>query len=151
MDLADLSEPYRRYLAAVTTYHHAVASAVGLGASDYQALNLLELAADGMSIGDLARSTGLTHSAATRMVDRLEAGGYIERSTDPTDRRRAVIRVGSATPPALAAALGAVRGHVAPAFASLGGRELEVLKRYFLAATEGFANARDDIAAHDID
>jgi DNA-binding MarR family transcriptional regulator len=36
---------------------------------------------------DLADGAGLSTSGMTRLVDRLEAGGYVERKTCPKDRR----------------------------------------------------------------
>jgi hypothetical protein len=41
--------------------------------------------------GWLAESTGLTASAITGVVDRLERAGYVNRSADPTDRRRVIV------------------------------------------------------------
>ena len=40
----------------------------------------------GQSVDDLARTLGLTHSGAVRLVDRLEASGLVRRG--PTDRGR---------------------------------------------------------------
>jgi DNA-binding MarR family transcriptional regulator len=35
---------------------------------------------------------GMTTGAVTRMVDRLERGGFVRREPDPSDRRRVVLR-----------------------------------------------------------
>jgi DNA-binding MarR family transcriptional regulator len=43
--------------------------------------------AEGRSQGDLARAIGLPASRIVALVDRLEARGWIERRTRPTDRR----------------------------------------------------------------
>lgn len=43
--------------------------------------------AEGRSQGDLARAIGLPASRIVALVDRLEARGWIERRTSPTDRR----------------------------------------------------------------
>jgi DNA-binding MarR family transcriptional regulator len=42
-------------------------------------------------MGELSDALGVPLSTATRIVDRLAAGGYVERSTDPPDRR--VVRI----------------------------------------------------------
>ena len=54
----------------------------------YGVLLALEEADDGhLRLGELARAIGLTPSGATRLVDRLEKLGYVERVVCPTDRR----------------------------------------------------------------
>ena len=37
--------------------------------------------------------TGLTSGAVTRVIDRLEQGGYVRRVADPADRRRVIVEV----------------------------------------------------------
>jgi DNA-binding MarR family transcriptional regulator len=46
-----------------------------------------------LSVGDLARSLGVGLSAASHLVDRMAPLGLIERDVDPTDRRRALLRL----------------------------------------------------------
>jgi MarR family transcriptional regulator, organic hydroperoxide resistance regulator len=46
-----------------------------------------------MSLTDLSRRLGTSHSTASGIVDRLQARGLLERSPDPDDRRRTVIGV----------------------------------------------------------
>jgi DNA-binding MarR family transcriptional regulator len=43
------------------------------------------------TMGELGDALGVPLSTATRIVDRLAAGGYVERSPDPADRR--VVRI----------------------------------------------------------
>jgi DNA-binding MarR family transcriptional regulator len=51
------------------------------------AVTALAAFASGGSIEELAWSLGLSHSRAVRLVDQLEADGYVSRSRDTTDRR----------------------------------------------------------------
>ena len=52
------------------------------------------LVAAGVSrITDMADRLAMTKQAVTLMVDRLEAGGYLERVPDPTDGRAKVVRM----------------------------------------------------------
>ncbi len=72
-------------------YEHALADRLGMNVTD---LRCLELVIDepGISAGRLAEETGLTTGAVTGVLDRLERAGYLERTADPADRRRAVIQ-----------------------------------------------------------
>lgn len=52
-----------------------------------------------ITIGDLASIEGVTAPTMTRIVDRLEVAGFVERVTDPTDgrvRRVSITPAGSA-------------------------------------------------------
>lgn len=60
----------------------------GLGLTDYRALTLLsEAPARELRISELAEAVGLTQSSTTRLVERLEAKGFVERDTCPDDGR----------------------------------------------------------------
>lgn len=53
---------------------------------------LYELARHGPSTpGELARRVNLTSGAASRMVERLQAAGWVRRVPDPHDRRRVLV------------------------------------------------------------
>jgi len=66
-----------------------------LRATDYALLRevaiILARAPGPVSMGDLGRALDVPLSTATRIVDWLVANGYVERQTDPDDRR--VVRV----------------------------------------------------------
>jgi DNA-binding MarR family transcriptional regulator len=82
----------RRIILAGEHYRKVVADAIGLGTTESQALSSLAVHGDsGQS--DLARALGLTSSAATALVDRLERQGVAERVRHPRDRRRSIVRV----------------------------------------------------------
>ena len=69
-----------------------IADKVGLSPSDLECLGFLEH--DGPSTaGRLGELTGLTSGAVTRMIDRLEARGFVRRRPDPDDRRRVVVEL----------------------------------------------------------
>ncbi|WP_158550763.1 MarR family transcriptional regulator [Geodermatophilus sp. TF02-6] len=46
-----------------------------------------------LTAGRLAELTGLSTSATTAMLDRLERRGFLERRRDPDDRRKVVVAV----------------------------------------------------------
>ncbi|MBO3084045.1 MarR family transcriptional regulator [Cellulomonas sp. zg-ZUI188] len=56
--------------------------------TDLQTLHLLVLRDDVRTPKQLSQTTGLPTSTITRVLDRLEAAGYLRRAHDPQDRRR---------------------------------------------------------------
>jgi DNA-binding MarR family transcriptional regulator len=69
-----------------------VAIRFGLSESDIETLEqLIDMGAT--TAGKLGEITGLTSGAVTRVIDRLEQGGYVRRVPDPTDRRRVIVEV----------------------------------------------------------
>lgn len=82
----------RMLILAGERYRQVLAEAIGLGTTESQALSYLEVhGSSGQS--ELARDLGLTSSALTALVDRLERQGVAERVSHPQDRRRSMIRV----------------------------------------------------------
>jgi DNA-binding MarR family transcriptional regulator len=88
MDQAVLN--LRRIILAGEHYRQVVAEAIGLGTTESQALSYLAVhGSSGQS--ELARDLGLTSSALTALVDRLERQGVAERVRHPRDRRRTIV------------------------------------------------------------
>ena len=82
----------RMLILAVEHYRQVLAEAIGLGTTECQTLSYLEVhGSSGQS--ELARDLGLTSSALTSLVDRLERQGVAERVQHPQDRRRTTVRV----------------------------------------------------------
>ncbi|WP_052847731.1 MarR family winged helix-turn-helix transcriptional regulator [Streptomyces avicenniae] len=137
---SDLSADYRRYVASIVLFHLSAADAVGVGATDYQAWNVLAL--DGpLTSGELARRLGLTTGATTRLVDRLEATGAARRVPDPADRRRVLVESTGAVPDRLAEILAAVREPIGRALGGLDAAQREGAAAYFRAAAETYRDA----------
>ncbi|MGF1769940.1 MarR family transcriptional regulator [Enterovibrio makurazakiensis] len=60
----------------------------GLGLTEYRALTLLANAEDAeLRMQELAKLLGLNQSSVTRLVERLEKGGYTLRDLCPKDKR----------------------------------------------------------------
>ncbi|MBS1882739.1 MAG: MarR family transcriptional regulator [Actinobacteria bacterium] len=45
------------------------------------------------SVGDVARDFGVSKQAASKLIDTLVVRGYVERGTDPEDRRRLTLEL----------------------------------------------------------
>ncbi|MGG7576088.1 MarR family winged helix-turn-helix transcriptional regulator [Streptomyces sirii] len=87
----ELSRESRRYLAAYVLFNQAIADHLGLHPTDVQCLSLLTAEPGPLTVKQIADMTGLTTGSATRLVDRLERGGYVLRAPDPQDRRRVLV------------------------------------------------------------
>ncbi len=46
-----------------------------------------------VAVKDIAQSMGTTSSASTQVVDAIVDAGYLTRTSDPSDRRRVVVRL----------------------------------------------------------
>ncbi|TDT33883.1 MarR family winged helix-turn-helix transcriptional regulator [Naumannella halotolerans] len=79
----------QRYLAATIIWGHHTAQELGLSSTEFATLVQLNQAP--ASPAELARTTGLSAAAVSRMVERLVERGYAERVADPSDRRRILI------------------------------------------------------------
>src|SRR5215212_2324950 len=71
----------------------ATEEATGMAGGLPAALVSLSEWADGKSVDVLAETMRVTHSRAVRVVDRLEAAGLARRERDPSDGRRALVRL----------------------------------------------------------
>jgi len=92
-----MNDPVRtRQALRSATYEEALAERLAMNVTD---LRCLELVIDepGLTPGRLAERSGLTTGAVTGVLDRLEKAGYVRRTSDPNDRRRAVIQPTPAT------------------------------------------------------
>jgi MarR family transcriptional repressor of emrRAB len=104
----------------------ATEAATGLAGGIPAALVSLHEWADGSSVEVLAGAMRVSHSRAVRVVDRLEASGLARREPDPSDGRRALVRLD-------------------PAGRELAERALDARSRalYSVVASLGAADARD--------
>jgi DNA-binding MarR family transcriptional regulator len=75
-------------------YRQVLSDYVGLGITDTQAVSYLTVHGD-RGQNELAADLGLSSSASTALVDRLEREGIAERYPHPNDRRRTLVRLTS--------------------------------------------------------
>jgi DNA-binding MarR family transcriptional regulator len=110
----------RELSAAVVLFHEAIAAQLGMSATEWKCLSLLDQ--HGPSTASrLAQLSSLTTGAITGIVDRLERSGYARREPHPNDRRSIVIR---------SLGLGELNGKIAQIFASLGRATGSLAARY---------------------
>src|SRR5256885_9584707 len=70
----------------------AIADRLEVTPTELECLGTLALGGP-LSAGELAKRTGLTSGAVTRLIDRLESRGIARRRADPQDRRRVLVEI----------------------------------------------------------
>ncbi|WP_225727312.1 MULTISPECIES: MarR family winged helix-turn-helix transcriptional regulator [unclassified Nocardia] len=140
---------YRRYLTAQGVVGVTMPRTLGLGATDFAALNLISLAGS-MTAGELAIEIGLSTGATTRLIDRLEQAGCVKRVRDGVDRRKVVIEPSDEHGMDFAAALAPLQQKMGRVFADYDPAQLAVLFDYFAKATAVLREATKDLQSNDI-
>jgi DNA-binding MarR family transcriptional regulator len=112
----------------------ATESATGLAGALPAALISLRQWADGTSVDVLAEAMRVSHSRMVRVVDRLEAAGLAHREADPSDGRRALVRLDPAGRELADRALDARARVLLDALAGFDGADLRDLERLLGAA-----------------
>lgn len=82
----------RRMSDAAVLYHGVLSDRLGLGASDWKVLGLVQSGGT-VTAGEVVRRSGLKPASVTGVLDRLERRGYVRRVRDEQDRRRVVVEI----------------------------------------------------------
>ena len=88
--IAELRREIRSAQSAVAAVDHTVAERLGVNASDHRCLDILDQRGP-TTAGALAEALGLSRSAVTTVLDRLEHRRYVRRLQNPDDRRQVVV------------------------------------------------------------
>jgi DNA-binding MarR family transcriptional regulator len=87
----EVLQDMRMLSTADASMNEAAAAVLGVHTTDLHAGEALDRLGP-MTIGELARTVGLSPGAATALVDRLEAAGLATRVPDPSNRRRILVK-----------------------------------------------------------
>jgi DNA-binding MarR family transcriptional regulator len=87
-----ISEHLQALIANAILSNDRIARSLGLNLVDLQTFGLIAGSDHPMTPGAVSALTGLPSSSTTRVLDRLEERGYVERLSDPTDRRKVLVR-----------------------------------------------------------
>ena len=135
--VARVRQALQRQVVAAVLGNEKVARAHGLLVTDLQTLHLLVLREDVRTPSQISDATGMPTSTVTKLIDRLEAAGYVRRRPDPADRRKTVLELVAES----IAPLRVLYGKTDQEFDDLSKRfspdELETVARY-LDAVSGF-------------
>lgn len=142
--VARVRRALQRQLVTAILSNEQVARAHGLLVTDLQTLHLLVLREDVRTPRQISQVTGTPTSTVTKLVDRLETAGYLRRTTDPTDRRKAVLEL----VPEKIASLRILYGKTDEEFdalsATFSADELETVTRYLEAVSDFYRLQRDE-------
>ncbi len=72
-------------------FHQKVAESFGIGITDMKTISTL-VQEGPMTAGQIAERLSLTTGAVTNLVDRLEKRNIVQRTTDPRDRRKVIVK-----------------------------------------------------------
>jgi DNA-binding MarR family transcriptional regulator len=89
---------FGRFLGSAGRFGHALGGAMedrfGISHVVYEVLLIIGRAGgEGVSMRQISQEQVLTSGGATRVVDRMEVAGFVERSVDPGDARARVVRL----------------------------------------------------------
>ena len=89
---AELARQGRLLARQLVRFYDALADQLGLHVTDLICLATLRDRGRA-TVGELAAELGLTTGAVSRMVNRLEQGGFVRRTRDPQDARRVIVEL----------------------------------------------------------
>ncbi len=141
--LDQIGTKLRLLIARALVFNHHVADQLGLHPTDNQCLGLLQLDGD-MTPSRLAQRVGLSRSAMTAALDRLERTGFVHRVPAAVDRRQVIVHADQERLQNLAAPLYiSRRAHMERVWPAFTDQELRVVARFFQALT---AEAEEPVA-----
>lgn len=126
-------------IASSVMTNERIARSMGLNVVDLQALGFIVRHGAPMTAGEVSQQTALPTSTTTRVLDRLERAGFIERSPDPSDRRRVVVQ------PVADALSGLGKGGEADAYAAIMSAMRDVHEGFTVAELEVVARYLDKV------
>ncbi len=120
-----------------------------LSANEFRAL-LFVMMAEGsgsyLTAGDLRRQMGLSGAAITYLVERMVTTGHLRRETDPSDRRKVILRYADSGRGVALKFFSKVAEHQHAALGSLPDEDLEAAHRVLAAMVRSMRNFRGEIA-----
>ncbi|MGH3096624.1 MAG: MarR family winged helix-turn-helix transcriptional regulator [Streptosporangiales bacterium] len=137
---ADVEPLYREFIAAVSLNSQVGAELLGLNLTDVDGLNIL-IATGPLTAGELAARTRISTGATTRMIDRLEAAGYVHRASDPGDRRRVIVKIDPERTRHAEAVFEPVRQRLLALAPEFSDADVEVVVRYLRLSTTALREA----------
>lgn len=131
----------RRVIANAVLTNERIARGIGLNVVDLQTFGILLELGRPLTAGEISARTELPTSTTTRVIDRLEKGGFVRRTSDPADRRKVVIEALPARLDSFQNAYADILDGLTRLHAGFSADELDVIARYLEAMAD--AESRD--------
>jgi DNA-binding MarR family transcriptional regulator len=125
-----LAAVMQELIASAVLTNERIARTVGLNVVDFQTYGVLMRRGEPMTPGQLSRAIELPSSTTTRVVDRLEAKGLVERRPDPGDRRKVWVAALPLDAPQVHAAYAEILRQMDGVHAGFTVAELQTVLRY---------------------
>jgi MarR family transcriptional regulator, organic hydroperoxide resistance regulator len=138
--IAAFDREARRMGSMATLHNHAVAEFAGLHQTDQECIDLLDWTGP-LTAGEIGAHLGLSSGAVTGLIDRLEAGGWVLRTRDQTDRRRVIVRLAGERSSELWPVYRPLAETLEAYREGLDGRDLRILVEFLEFANESLAEA----------
>jgi MarR family transcriptional regulator, organic hydroperoxide resistance regulator len=100
-----------------------------------------------LTSGELRKQMGLSGAAITYLVERMADNGHLRRETDPSDRRKVILRYGQHGMSVASEFFTKLAKHNEQAVADLPDEDLEAAHRVFAAMIAAMRSFREDLAA----
>jgi len=131
---ADLTErisaAMRVVIASSVLTNERIARSVGINVVDSQTLSVIAEHGSPMTAGEVSAATDLPTSTTTRVLDRLEKAGFIQRTADPADRRKVVVSPTPKMMEVMSEPYGQILQQLAALHENFTAAELETVARY---------------------
>jgi DNA-binding MarR family transcriptional regulator len=133
--VAALVQETRLLARQMVRFYDAVADQLGLHVTDLTCLAALRDRRRATA-GELATELGLTTGAVTRMIDRLNRGGFVRRVRDPLDGRRVIVELVGNGEGSVVGLFAGQAAHITESVAELSEPQLRLLLGYLRERTE---------------
>jgi DNA-binding MarR family transcriptional regulator len=127
---AQIADVMQELIASAVLTNERIARSIGLNVVDFQTYGVLVRAGEPMTPGQVAQATELPSSTTTRVLDRLEAKGLVERRPDSGDRRKTWVHANPFDDPRVTAAYGEILRQMDEVHAGFTVAELQTVLRY---------------------
>ncbi len=130
---AQIALAMQEVIASAVLTNERIARSIGLNVVDFQTYGVLLRNGEPMTPGHVSQATELPSSTTTRVLDRLEAKGMVERRPDPADRRKVSVHALPFDDERVMAAYGEILNQMDEVHAGFTAAELQTVLRYLNA------------------
>jgi DNA-binding MarR family transcriptional regulator len=142
---AAIKRSLRELRIQLSLLNHRVSAHLDLKDVDLDCLDLIALHGP-LSPSALARRAGLHPATMTGILDRLERGGWVARTREPSDRRAVIVRALRHRNPELMRLYSGMNTSMDQICAGYGDTELELLADFLGRAANAGRSATDELA-----